>query len=99
MINLIGGILLLTVTCLCGLVAFAKYHECDILSTKKISRGEQVNLTFGIFLTTILLFFFISKKLLPYLVMDILGELPGLPGLFVATIYSAALRYLLRYWV
>lgn len=42
MINLVGGILLLTFTCLTGLVAFAKYHSCDLLSSKKISRGEQV---------------------------------------------------------
>lgn len=30
--------------------------------------------------------------MLPYLAVDILGHLPGLPGLFVATVYSAALR-------
>jgi hypothetical protein len=71
MINLIGGILILTLTCLCGLVAYGHYYDCDLLTTKKINRGEQ---------------------LLPYLVMDILGDLPGLPGLFVASIYSAALR-------
>jgi sodium-coupled monocarboxylate transporter 8/12 len=27
----------------------------------------------------------------PYLVLDVLGGVPGLPGLFVSTIYSAAL--------
>lgn len=26
--------------------------------------------------------------------MDLLSEFPGLPGLFVACVYSAALRYL-----
>ncbi len=35
-----------------------------------------------------------TEELLPYLVMDVLGDFPGLPGLFVASIYSAALRYL-----
>lgn len=30
--------------------------------------------------------------MLPYLAMDVLGHLNGLPGLLVATIYSAALR-------
>ncbi|CAF0981987.1 unnamed protein product [Brachionus calyciflorus] len=70
MINLVGGALLLTLTCMSGLVAYAKYYDCDLLGSKKIARGEQ---------------------LLPYLVMDVLGKLHGLPGLFVATIYSAAL--------
>ena len=31
--------------------------------------------------------------MLPYLAMDVLGHLNGLPGLLVATIYSAALRW------
>ncbi len=29
--------------------------------------------------------------MLPYMVMDLLYELPGLPGLFIACVYSAAL--------
>lgn len=29
---------------------------------------------------------------MPYLVMDILGDYPGLPGLFVAAAYSGSLR-------
>lgn len=31
-------------------------------------------------------------QLMPYLVLDILGDYPGLPGLFVAAAYSGSLR-------
>ncbi|CAF0982331.1 unnamed protein product [Brachionus calyciflorus] len=69
-INLVGTFLILTITCITGLIAFAVYFKCDILSSKQVSKGEQI---------------------LPYLVMDLLGKLPGVPGLFVACVYSAAL--------
>jgi len=35
----------------------------------------------------------IYNKLMPYLVLDILSEYPGLPGLFVAAAYSGTLRF------
>ncbi|RNA40535.1 sodium-coupled monocarboxylate transporter 1-like [Brachionus plicatilis] len=69
-INLVGTFLILTITCISGLIAYAIYFECDLLTSGKIKKGEQI---------------------LPYLVIDLLGKLPGAPGLFVACIYSASL--------
>lgn len=37
-------------------------------------------------------FFFIIYQLLPLFVMDVLGHLKGFPGLFVACLFSGALR-------
>ena len=34
-----------------------------------------------------------SQQLIPQMVMDVMGHLHGLPGLFVATTFSASLRY------
>ena len=62
--------MILLVLCLTGLIAYAIYHDCDLLSAKIVTIGEQI---------------------LPYLVMDLLNDLPGFPGLFVACVYSAAL--------
>lgn len=33
-----------------------------------------------------------NDQLLPYYVMDVAGNVPGLPGLFIAGVVSAALR-------
>lgn len=33
-----------------------------------------------------------SDQLLPYFVMDIAGNIPGLPGIFLSGVFSAALR-------
>ncbi|XP_076751553.1 sodium-coupled monocarboxylate transporter 1 [Xylocopa sonorina] len=53
-----------------GLIMFAKYHNCDPLSTHIISKSDQ---------------------LLPYYVMDVAANVPGLPGLFLAGLVSAGL--------
>ncbi len=34
-----------------------------------------------------------ADQIVPFFVMDVLGDFPGLPGLFVAGIFSGALRF------
>ena len=41
-LNLIGTFSILTITCLTGLIAYAVYHKCDLLTSKRVSKGEQV---------------------------------------------------------
>ncbi|CAH0405503.1 unnamed protein product [Chilo suppressalis] len=68
------GISVLISFCLyCGLLIYARFHDCDPLQTKLAKAKDQ---------------------LLPLLVMDVLGDIPGLPGVFVAGIFSAALSSL-----
>ncbi|XP_014362911.2 sodium-coupled monocarboxylate transporter 1 [Papilio machaon] len=68
------GISILYCFCLyCGLLIYARFHDCDPLQTKLAKAKDQ---------------------LLPLLVMDVLGDIPGLPGVFVAGIFSAALSSL-----
>ncbi|XP_072945603.1 sodium-coupled monocarboxylate transporter 1-like [Epargyreus clarus] len=68
------GISVLYCFCLyCGLLIYARFHDCDPLQTKLAKAKDQ---------------------LLPLLVMDVLGDIPGLPGVFVAGIFSAALSSL-----
>lgn len=59
--------------CYCGLLIYAKYYDCDPLTTKLAKAKDQ---------------------LLPLLVVDTLGDYPGLSGLFVAGVFSAALSSL-----
>ncbi|XP_055539155.1 sodium-coupled monocarboxylate transporter 1 isoform X1 [Wyeomyia smithii] len=68
-----GTLFLLGLCCYSGLLIYAKYHDCDPLTTKLAVAKDQ---------------------LLPLLVMDTLGDYPGLPGLFVAGVFSAALSSL-----
>ncbi|OAD59039.1 Sodium-coupled monocarboxylate transporter 2 [Eufriesea mexicana] len=53
-----------------GLIMYTRYHSCDPISTKIISRSDQ---------------------LLPYYVLDVAANVPGLPGLFLAGLVSAGL--------
>ncbi|XP_052740199.1 sodium-coupled monocarboxylate transporter 1-like isoform X2 [Bicyclus anynana] len=56
-----------------GLLAYARYHDCDPLNSKLALAKDQ---------------------LLPVLVMDVLGDWQGMPGIFVAGVFSAALSSL-----
>ncbi|XP_071451827.1 sodium-coupled monocarboxylate transporter 1-like [Hetaerina americana] len=65
-----GGVAITGLSCYCGLLIYAAYYNCDLLSAKFVHAADQ---------------------LLPYFVMDVAGSLPGLPGLFIAGVFSAAL--------
>ncbi len=39
-----------------------------------------------------------ADQIVPYFVMDTLGSIPGLSGLFVAGVFSASLRYLKNHY-
>ncbi|XP_064614238.1 sodium-coupled monocarboxylate transporter 2-like [Liolophura sinensis] len=69
--NCIGVILMVSLTCIAGVVIFAYYaqKDCDPLYAGEIQNSNQIA---------------------PYFVMEVLGY-PGLPGLFVACLFSGAL--------
>ncbi|MCL4130426.1 UNVERIFIED_CONTAM: hypothetical protein GTU68_022481 [Idotea baltica] len=69
-INCIGFVVLILTCAFGGLVIYTKYADCDPVSSKLVSKADQI---------------------LPFFVMDALGEFKGLPGLFVAGIFSGAL--------
>lgn len=69
-------------------------------SRSGITRSLGVRIVGKKFLTTShlpLSFLPASLKLMPYLVMDILRDYPGLPGLFVAAAYSGSLRFIFTF--
>uniref|UniRef100_A0A2C9KYF0 Amino acid permease/ SLC12A domain-containing protein n=1 Tax=Biomphalaria glabrata TaxID=6526 RepID=A0A2C9KYF0_BIOGL len=72
LLNMIGVFVLVTLTCIAGLVLFAYYaaQQCDPLGQKLVDNANQ---------------------LVPYFVMETLGY-PGIPGLFIACLFSGALR-------
>ena len=41
-ISYIGLIIIISLTCLCGIVAFANYHDCDLLTTNRVEKSEQI---------------------------------------------------------
>ncbi|XP_056002759.1 sodium-coupled monocarboxylate transporter 1-like [Ostrea edulis] len=71
LLNIIGVILLLCVTCVAGIVVFAYYVQkgCDPYTNDDVSNSNQI---------------------IPFFVMETLGY-PGIPGLFVACLFSGAL--------
>ncbi|CAL1538590.1 unnamed protein product [Lymnaea stagnalis] len=71
MLNMIGVFVLVSLTCLAGIVLFAYYADqnCNPLGQKLVDNSNQ---------------------LIPYFVMETLGY-PGVPGLFISSLFSGAL--------
>ncbi|GLV41355.1 brother of rumpel [Carabus blaptoides fortunei] len=69
-ILLFGLLALVSMSCYAGLLIFATYYDCDPVTTKQISKSDQ---------------------LLPYFVMRIASGIPGLSGMFISGVFSAAL--------
>ncbi|KAI0214333.1 Sodium-coupled monocarboxylate transporter 1 [Lamellibrachia satsuma] len=75
LLNVPGMFVIITLCSLSGLVMYAYYADCD-----PIDRGTVHDPNQGPKLV----------PLLPRFVMDVLGFVPGLPGLFVASLFSGA---------
>ncbi|XP_039270914.2 sodium-coupled monocarboxylate transporter 1-like isoform X1 [Styela clava] len=69
-LNVFGLFVIISLACMCGMVMYAFYSDCDPLGQGCVSASDQ---------------------LLPYLVMDILQDFPGIPGLFVSCVFSGSL--------
>ncbi|XP_046659642.1 sodium-coupled monocarboxylate transporter 2-like isoform X1 [Homalodisca vitripennis] len=76
-----GAKIVMMITCVCiigvtsltsfiGLLMYAKYHDCDPITSKVIEKSGQM---------------------LPYYVMEVAKNVPGLSGLFISGVVSAAL--------
>ncbi|KAG8229117.1 hypothetical protein J437_LFUL009586 [Ladona fulva] len=65
-----GVNLIYAISLYAGLLMYASYHNCDLVSVKAIKSADQI---------------------LPYFVMNVANTIPGLPGLFMAGVFSAAL--------
>lgn len=91
--------IVLCLGCLMGLVMFARYGEDSPLDRGYVKTNDQVNTnqfpqsTVTVLLVSqcVLMFCFVVQMVL-YFVMDVFQDLPGLAGLFVACLFSGALR-------
>lgn len=98
-INFVGLITLLCVCCWSGLVMYAYYFSCDPLSSgvRTLFLSNACIACTALFISSLIKKIDpqqvkASDQLLPLFVMDTMGNLPGVPGLFVAGIFSGALR-------
>ena len=74
LVAVVPTFMLLSIAPMTGLAMYAYYEGCDPLTTKKISKPDQM---------------------MPYLVVDVFQNLPGMAGLYVAAAFSGTLRYIL----
>lgn len=106
--NMVGLWVTVSLAVFSGLTMYSIYKNCDPLSNGDVGTSDQVSTPafFALLVITRTLCIFLMqhsimcnetwlisvKQLLPYLVMDILADYPGIPGLFVAAAYSGTLR-------
>ena len=57
----------------------------------------MMTMTAGHVVITIMTMTVVDVQVIPYTVMDIFSNLPGMPGLFLASLFSASLRYTYLY--
>ena len=69
-LNFPSLVIIITLTCMTGIVMYALYSGCHPIEYGLVDRNDQ---------------------LLPLFVLDVLGNIPGLPGVFVACIFSGSL--------
>lgn len=75
-----------------GLAIFSKYYNCDPIKYLKLDFivwEKMYYMSIYIFLRSGRIM--VGDQLMPLYVMDTMGSIPGLTGLFVAGIFSAAL--------
>ena len=77
-----------------GLVLYAVYADCDPLTAKTVRK--QVDKRKSLSMITIKPF--LQDQLVPFMVLDVAGAIPGLPGLFMAGVFSGSLRFLKSYF-
>lgn len=93
----------LGLSCLMGLVMFACYGDNNPVENQYITSKDQVGIATELALASCYYMHNLSMsftnicnimpQMVLYFVMDMLQNFPGLPGLFVACLFSASLRY------
>ena len=77
-----------------GLVLYAVYADCDPLTAKTVRKQVDSRKS----LSMISIKPFLQDQLVPFMVLDVAGAIPGLPGLFMAGVFSGSLRFLKSYF-
>ena len=79
-----------------GLVVFAYYHDCDPIGARQVEKKDQI---FPLFVMQVVLsagtlYIIIMMEIVIVMVstmLQVMGDIPGVPGLFVAGVFSGAL--------
>ncbi|KAJ8866434.1 hypothetical protein PR048_032277, partial [Dryococelus australis] len=90
----IGYMSMKALSCFMGLVIYASYYNCDPIRTQRehcTFNSLQSWKYFNVISSVVFQAIDRSDQILPYFVMHATYHLPGLPGLFIAGIFSAAL--------